>query len=83
MNGFRGQPTSISDIIEAMGRREPSVADSPKVHRQAFILVMGRDRPTDLTAVAKLERIRRAWDRFFNLATGTRFRVETRLRPPR
>ena len=73
----------IGDIIEVMGRREPSVTDSPKVHRQAFILVMSRDRSTDRTAVAKLDRIRRAWERFFNLATNTRFRAETRLRPPR
>jgi hypothetical protein len=72
----------ISDVIEAMGPRRPSADDSPKVQRQAFLFLTGKGRSTDRVAVAKIDRIRRAWERFFTQATDGRFRVETRLRPP-
>ena len=71
----------IGDVIEAMGPRLPSADDSPKVHRQAFIFLATKGRPTDRPAVAKIDRIRRAWERFFTQATEGRSRVETRLRP--
>ena len=72
----------ISDVVEAMGPRQPSADDSPKVHRQAFLFLTGKGRSTDRVAVAKIDRIRRAWERFFAQATDGRSRVETRLRPP-
>ena len=73
----------ISDVIEAMGHRQPSADDSPKVHRQAFLFLTGKGRSTNRVAVAKIDRIRRAWERFFTQATDGRSRVETRLRPRR
>jgi hypothetical protein len=72
----------INDVIEVMGPRQPSAAVSPKLHRQAFLFVVGRGRSAGMTAIAKIERIRRAWESFFAQATSGRARVETRLRPP-
>lgn len=71
----------INDIVEVMGRRQPSADDSPRVYRQAFLFVIGRDRTAAPTAVAKIDRIRRAWESFFSQATDRRARVETVLRP--
>jgi hypothetical protein len=71
----------INDVIEVMGPRQPSAADSPKVHRQAFLFVVGRGRTADPAAVAKIDRIRRAWETFFLQATDGRGRAETRLVP--
>jgi hypothetical protein len=73
----------ISDVIEEMGRRQPPSNDAPRVHRQAFLLLIGRDKPIDRTAVANIDRVRRAWERFFSQAVDGRARVETRLRLPR
>ncbi len=70
----------IEDIIEAMGRREPSTGSSPKVHRQAFIYVVSNGRTTDPGQVAKLDRIRREWPEFFRNATTRRMSLETALR---
>ena len=42
-NGTR-RDVLINDVIEVMGRRQPSADDSPKVHRQAFLFVVGRGR---------------------------------------
>jgi hypothetical protein len=77
-NGTRRE-VLIRDVIEAMGPRQPSVADSPKVHRQAFILVVGPGRQTDNAQVAKVDRIRRAWETFFFEATERRMQAVTTL----
>jgi hypothetical protein len=77
-NGTR-RDVLINDVIEVMGRRDPSEADSPKVLRQAFLFVVGRGRTADPTAIAKIDRIRRAWESFFGTATDGRGRAETRL----
>jgi hypothetical protein len=79
-NGTR-RNVLINDVIEVMGPRQPSAADSPKVHRQAFLFVVGRGRTADPAAVAKIDRIRRAWETFFTQATDGRGRAETRLVP--
>lgn len=71
----------INDVIEVMGARQPSSDGSPKVHRQAFLLVVSRGRAADPPAIAKIDRIRRAWETFFSRATDGRARVETRLLP--
>jgi hypothetical protein len=71
----------INDVIEVMGPRQPSAADAPKVHRQAFLFVVGRGRTAGSTAIAKIDRIRRAWEAFFAQATSGRGRAETRLFP--
>jgi hypothetical protein len=63
-----------------MGARSPSVADSPKLHRQAFVYLVSAGRTADAGQVDKLDRIRQQWEPFFLQATDGRMRVETRLR---
>jgi hypothetical protein len=79
-NGTR-RDVLINDVIEVLGARQPSAADSSKVHRQAFLFVVGRSRVADPAVVAKIDRIRRAWETFFTQATDGRGRAETRLFP--
>jgi hypothetical protein len=79
-NGTR-RDVLINDVIEILGPRQPSAADSAKVHRQAFLFVVGRGRTADPAAIAKIDRIRRAWETFFAQATDGRGRAETRLVP--
>ena len=69
----------INDVIEIMGARQPSSADSPRVLRQAFLFVVGRGRTAAPAAITKIDRIRRAWEAFFARAVDNRARVETRL----
>jgi len=72
---------TIEDVLAVMGPRQPGSRDAPKVHRQAFIYVLSAGRTTDPSAeIAKLDRIRVAWEDFFSQATGGRMRAETRLR---
>lgn len=70
----------IEDIIEVEGPRIPSADASPRVHRQAFLYVVGADRTAETTDVTLLDTIRRQWEAFFGEATEGRMRVETRLR---
>ena len=73
----------IEDIIEIEGPRVPSADESPRLHRQAFIYVVGADGTADTEDLEKLDRIRLQWEPFFGEATEGRMRVETRLRPVR
>ena len=70
---------SIGDVVAAMGPRNPPASRAPRVHRQAWVYVVGRGRTADPAAIAKLETIRRAFEGFFLGATGGRMSVETRL----
>ena len=72
----------IADIIEIEGARVPSADESPRVHRQAFVYVVGNGREANPDYVTRLDTIRRQWEPFFATATDNRMRVETRLRPP-
>ena len=78
-NGTR-RDVLIDDVIAIEGPRVPSVADSAKVHRQAFIYVSSAGGSPDSSAVAKLDRIRREWEAFFTTATDGRMRAITTLR---
>lgn len=80
-NGTR-RDVLVQDIVAVHGPRVPSAAESPRVHRQAFVYVVTTGRAVDVTEVAKIDRIRLAWERFFLEATDGRMRAETRLRPP-
>ena len=71
----------INDVVEVMGARQPTSANSPRVLRQAFLFVVGRGRTAAPAAIAKIDRIRRAWEPFFARAVDNRARVETRLNP--
>jgi hypothetical protein len=72
----------INDVIEVMGARTPSADNSPKVIRQAFIYLVSRNRTADPTAIAKIDRFRRAWEPYYAQATGTRGSADTRLQQP-
>lgn len=70
----------IENIIEAVGPRAPSADEAPRVHRQAFLYVVGAGDTAEPDEVARLDTIRRQWEGFFGEATEGRMRVETRLR---
>jgi hypothetical protein len=70
---------TIADIVAAMGPRQPSASRSPRLLRQAFVYVVGAGRAADPAAIAKLDRIRRAWEGFFDAATGGRMSADTSL----
>ena len=70
----------IDDVIAIHGARSPSAADSPKVHRQAFILLVSAGRSTDQAQVAKVDLFRRTWESFALQATEGRMTAITRLR---
>ena len=72
----------VQDVIAIHGTRQPSAADSPRVHRQAFIFVVGVGRNASAADLEKVDRIRLAWESFFLRATDGRMRAETRLQPP-
>jgi hypothetical protein len=77
-NGTR-RDVLIQDVIAIHGSRSPSSASSSKVHRQAFIYLVGNGRTADSAQIAKLDRIRREWETFFGDATSGRMRADTRL----
>jgi len=69
----------INDIIAVMGTRSPSPDAARKVHRQAFLFVVTKGRSADPPAIAKIDRIRRAWEPFYAQATENRGRADTSL----
>jgi hypothetical protein len=79
-DGIRRNVT-IDDVIAVVGERVPSSAGSQRVYRQAFVYVVSAGRTADPAEIAKLDRIRVAWDQFFSAATDSRMRAETRLTP--
>jgi hypothetical protein len=79
-NGTRRE-VLIQDIVAIHGPRTPPAAESPRVHRQAFIYVVGNGRQAETSAIEKLDRIRREWEAFFLQATEGRMRAETRINP--
>ena len=79
-NGTR-RDALIQDVVDVEGPRVPSAADAPRVHRQAFVFVVGEGRTHTQAQIDKLERIRQEWVTFFSTATGDRMRAETRLNP--
>ena len=78
-NGTRRE-VLIQDIIAINGRRTPSASESARVHRQAFIYLSSAGSGPAAPAIAKLDGIRTAWERFFRDATDGRMRADTRLR---
>ena len=69
----------IQDVINAMGPRVPSAATAQKNFREAFVYVVTGARETS-DELAKLERIRTAWETYFSDSTGRRGSMNTRLR---
>jgi hypothetical protein len=77
-NGTR-RDVLIGDVISVHGARVPAAAQSPRIHRQAFLYVVGAGRSVDSGQVAKVDRIRQQWEAFFLQATDGRMRADTRL----
>ncbi len=61
---------TVDDVIGANGPRVPSILQSPKVYRQAFILLLERGQQVPLDQVAKLQKIRNQFVPYFNSLTG-------------
>ena len=79
-NGTR-RDVIIQNVIEALGPRVPSAADSPRVHRQAYIFVRRSSAVLDQQDLARLRRIREQFGPFFSRATENRMTVRTTLTP--
>jgi hypothetical protein len=77
-NGTR-RDVLIQDVIDALGPRQPSSADAPRLHRQAFLFIVGRGVNPSNGDLSRLERIRREWEPFFRQATESRMQVRTAL----
>src|SRR5688572_208173 len=77
-NGTR-RDVLIQDVIDAVGPRAPAAADSPREHRQAFVLVRRPGAVLDPQDLARLARIREQFGPFFNRATENRMTVRTTL----
>jgi len=78
-NGTR-RDVLIQDVIAIEGPRSPSVAESARVHRQAFLYLVSAGKAPDNGQVAKVDGIRRAWEGFFLQATDRRMQAITTLR---
>ncbi len=78
-NGTR-RDVLIQDVIAIEGPRSPSAAESPRVHRQAFVYLVSAGKAPDNGQVAKVDGIRRAWEGFFLQATDRRMQAITTLR---
>jgi hypothetical protein len=78
-NGTR-RDVLLQDVIAVLGPRSPSAADSPRVHRQAFLFIVSNGKTPDSAQIAKVDRIRKAWETFFFQATDGRMQAITSLR---
>ncbi len=78
LNGSRRDVT-IAMVVQAMGARSPAAGSGPRTHRQAWVYVTSAGRGADQASVSKLDSFRRAFEGFFEQATGGRMSVDTRL----
>jgi hypothetical protein len=79
-NGTR-RDVLIQDVVDALGPRVPAAADSPRMHRQAFVFVRRPTAILDAQDLARLTRIREQFGPFFSRATENRMTVRTTLTP--
>lgn len=70
---------TIRDIIAAEGPRQPDLAHSPKAFRVGFVLLTLPGSSPTADEVAKLEGVRRSFERDFAVYTGGRGSLDTRL----
>ncbi len=72
-------PIPIDQIIDAHGPRLPSAAASPRLKRQAFILLTDPEGQRRQDALARLEALRRAWPGYYYAAADERGRLVATL----
>jgi hypothetical protein len=78
-NGTR-RDVLIQDIVAVAGDRQPSVATSPKTHRQAWIYVISRGTTPSAADLTRLDRLRTAFEPYFRRITENRMTLTTALR---
>lgn len=78
-NGTRRE-VLIQDVVAVLGPRSPAAGSGPRIHRQAFLYLATGGRPAETSQIQKLDRIRRAWEGFFQQATDGRMTASTGLR---
>jgi hypothetical protein len=71
---------SVDSIIEANGRRTPDVSASQRRFRMAFVLITRDSAPLPEADLAKLDRHRREFERYFARITSGRAAADTTLR---
>lgn len=69
----------IQDVVDALGPRVPSAADTPRLLRQAYVFVRRSGAVLVPADLARLERIRQEFVPFFGRATENRMSVRTTL----
>ncbi len=71
----------IEDILAVEGERTPKFGEAPQTTREAFVLFALEGTPEDQLAreVARIEHVRKQWQRYFYEATGRRMRAITTL----
>jgi hypothetical protein len=70
---------TVPMIVASEGPRLPPAAVSPRAFRFAFVLLVPAGSSPSAAEIAKLERIRVAWEPFFAAAVENRGRAESRL----
>lgn len=77
----RGNQTfvTIQNIIDVEGARDPGFATSPKIFRQAFILLTQQGVDVTQAELNQIERYRVAWENYFAEKTQNRGAVITNL----
>ncbi len=68
---------NIGQIVEAMGPRRPAANDSPKAFKIAFVLIDRADTPATNADLDAMNSIRKQFEAFFPVATGTRGSITT------
>ena len=78
---FRGRRTTvrIEDVVADLGERVPHARASPRLLRQAYLLIGDDEAPPTPDRVAVVDGIRTRFEPFYQEATGGRGRVESRL----
>jgi hypothetical protein len=71
---------SIDDVVRAVGARQPSADTAPRLHRQAWIYVIGRGTTPSQADLTRLERMRREFEPYFRRLTENRMTLTTTLR---
>ena len=77
-NGTR-RDVLIQHVIDALGPRVPAAADSPRLHRQAYVFVRQPTAVLGPQDFSRLTRIREEFGPFFSRATENRMTVRTTL----